>query len=278
MLSIIISIVAGFCAGAGMEVVLDSPGWGITVGCVVTIGVMFAMTRYFGKRLTNIANQVQNLIQESQNEAQRLINRFQTKPGSSQKVMQTQIEKIVEKGILKALDVLTGARPLYKWSPLAERQINTLKMQLHYQIKGFEEVDRLVSKIIVLDPMTLAMKMARQYHQKSADLDKTFRRGVKKFKYEKATLIYSLYAWMLVKRKETEKALEVLAVAKEKTEHETIQRNWQHLANNKPNLFSNAGLGEQWYALHLEAPPKQKVGKGRMKSNPMMPKGKRRFM
>ena len=133
-----------------------------------------------------------------------------------------------------------------------------------------------MSKILVMEPLTLAMKMTRQYHNDSPDLEKTFRKGVKKFKYEKGILLYALYTWILVKRKQTDEALAVLATAKEKIEDEFIHRNWHHVANNKLHLFSNAALGEQWYSLHLEKPPKQKVSKGQMKGNPMAPKGKRK--
>jgi hypothetical protein len=46
----------------------------------------------------------------------------------------------------------------------------------------------------------------------------------------------------------------VLIEACEKMENETIKRNREHLANNRVGHFSNAGLGDQWYALHLEEP------------------------
>ena len=205
-----------------------------------------------------------------------MINRFQSRPLGSQKLMENQIEKNVENGVLEALELLEKTNPIHRWSLLAERQINTLRMQLFFQIKRFEEADKLMPKILTMEPLTLAMKMTRQYHLNSPDLEKTFRKGVKKFKYEKSIIIYSLYAWILIKRKEIEKALEVLVEAKEKTEDETLQRNWQHVANNKIHLFSNATLGEQWYALHLEKPAKQKVSKGYIKKNPMMPNRKRR--
>ena len=67
-------------------------------------------------------------------------------------------------------------------------------------------------------------------------------------------------------------ALEVLTEAKDKTESDVMSRNWQHVSNNKVHLFSNAGLGEQWYALGLENPPQQKPTKGQMKAHPMSQK------
>ena len=237
----------------------------------------FALARVFGKKLQVIVEETQEVLKASQTEVQRMLNRFQTRPGGSQKMMQEQVEKLVTKRVVEALEILDKTRPLYKWSLLAERQVNTLRMQLNYQIKRFDEVDRLMDNIFVLEPLSLAMKMARQYHHNDPGLEKSYKKGARKFKYEKGILIHALYAWILVKRKETDKALEILTVAKDKTESEVMQRNWQHLANNKPRLFSNAGLGEQWYALHLDTPPKAKASKGQLKGNPMLGRGKRRY-
>ena len=278
MFSILVAVLIGCLASVLSGMWLTSQAWILTIGFLFFILASILFNRYFGKKLTAIVNEVQKILQESQQETLRKINRFQNKPIGSQKIMETQVEKSVEAGVLKALALLDGAKPLFKWGILAERQVNTLKVQLNFQIKRFDEVDALMPKILILEPLSLAMKMTRQYHLKSPDLEKTFRKGVKKFKYEKAVLIYSLYAWILVKQKKIDAALEVLSNAKEKIEDDTIQRNWQNLANNKVHLFSNSGLGEQWFSLHLEKPPKQKASKGQMKRNPMMPKGKRRHM
>jgi len=84
----------------------------------------------------------------------------------------------------------------------------------------FDEVDKLLPKIIILEPLSLAMKMTRQYHLKSPDLEKTFQKGVKKFKDEKGVLIYSLYAWILVKKKEIDNDVSNEEEAENRTENE----------------------------------------------------------
>ncbi len=277
MLSLLIAIICGIFSALLASIKIKSLGWLITIGIVFFLTAAIILNRHFGKKLTAVVNQVQGMLTDSQNNAFKMINRFQSKPAGSQKIMEKNVEKKVEAGVIQALEVLETLQPIYKWSLLAERQINTLKMQLNFQIKRFDEADRLMPKIFVLEPLTLCMKMVRQYHNNSPDLDKTYKKGVKKFKYEKGILVHSLYAWILVKRKDVDRALEVLTFAKEKIDDEMIQRNWQNVANNKVHLYSNAGLGEQWYALHLEKPPKQRAGKGQMKGNPMAPKGKRRF-
>ena len=217
MLSLIVSLLAAVLAAAALASV-TAPGWGIFLGVAVFLGLMILLSRYFGKRLQAVAMTVQDRITEAQAEAQRLIGRFQTKP-SSQKVMQAQVEKVMETGVIDALEILETAQSLYKWNILAERQINTLKMQLNFQIKRFDKADTLMTKILVLEPLTLAMKMTRQYHNEDfAALEKSFKKGVKKFKYDKALLIYSLYAWILIKRKKIDEALQILTRAKDKTD------------------------------------------------------------
>ncbi len=252
-------------------------GWLIFIGILLFFLVMFIVNRTLGKKFFAIVSQVETIWKDSQGDLQKLVNRLQNKPGGSHKVVQYQIEKALETQVMRALEVLEQAKTFYPWLLLAERQVNALRVQLNFQIKRFDEVDKYLPKTFIMDPMTWAMKMTRQYHLNSPDLEKTFKKGIKKFKYEKGVLLYALYTWILVKRKDIDKALAILAEAKIKIEDENIHRNWQHLANNKPNLFSNAGFGDQWYGLHLEEPPKQRAGKGQMKNHPMMMRGKRRF-
>jgi hypothetical protein len=275
MITIILAVASGLIVGFASAGATGT-GWAITLGVVVAFLVMGLVSRYFAKQLNVIGEEVTARIEQAQGEAMRMANRFQTKPVGSQKTMQRQLEKKMEEGILDALKILERAEPMYKWNVVAERQIATLEMQLNYQIKRFDEVDRLLDKVMLMDPTVVAMKLARQYHNDDADMEKTFRKGVKRFKYEKGVIVYAVYSWVLVKRKQLDKALEVLDEAKQKTEDETLARNWQFIANNRPGQFSNAGLGDAWYGLHLEPPPKPKASKGQAKGHPMMPKGRRR--
>jgi hypothetical protein len=138
-----------------------------------------------------------------------------------------------------------------------------MKMQFNYQLGEFKEVDRLLPQCMFMDPMTVAMKMARQYKNDDPKLEKTFKSKIKKFKGDKGVILYALYTWVLLKRGETEAAFEILTEAKEKCDNDTIYKNWEALANGKPKSFSNAGFGDEWYSLKLENPkmPKQKMQK-----------------
>lgn len=281
MWSIIASIAAALLAGGALELLTHayhwSWGWGVFLGLLVYIGVMLGLNVYFGKKLKSLVGEVQAILMAAQEEVTKQGNRLRSHPTGNATVMQEQLEKTLERGTLKAIEKLDSATPLYRWNVLAERQVNTLKMQLYYQIQDFEEADALLPKVMLLDPQVVAMKLARQHANNDPGLEKTFLTGITKFKFDKATLIYATYAWILVKRKELDKALNVLVEGKEKTDNPVIAANWQHIVNGKPQLFSNAALGEQWYALHLDKPPKPRASKGDMRGHPMMGKGKRRY-
>ena len=285
MLSLLIAIILFiigylFCA----DYLVLAWGWSTFFASLVLLLALFIFNRIFGKKLSRLVENIQEILQDSQEKALQMNNRFQSRPLGSAKLMQGKLEEIVEKGVLKALDLLEQSRPLHKWTILASNQVNTLKMQLYYQIKRFDEVDALLAKkspfarVIFFEPVSLAMKMARQYKHNDPKLEKSYRKGIRRFKSDKGTLIYAVYSWILIKRKKNDKALDVLTRAKAKTESEVLKRNWQQVANNKPHLFSNAALGEQWYALHLEPIPQRRPrSKTIQKQNPLAIKGKKRF-
>jgi hypothetical protein len=272
MITLLIAIVLAIGAHAAI-----GGGWGIFVGILVFFAIMAIVSRVCAKKLEALVGEVQECIGASQNEMQKMANRFQAKPIGSQKQMQEKLEKVIEGGVMEAITLFKKARPLYKWNLLAERQINTQRFVLNFQIKRFDETDKVMPKILVLEPRVLAMKLARQYATEDAAFEKTFQKGVRRFKGEKGLLLYAIFTFGLVKRKEVERAVEVLAGAKELIESDIIQRNWQALANNNVHLFSWGALGEDWYSLHLEKPPRAKASRGQMKGHPMAGKGKRRY-
>jgi hypothetical protein len=121
-------------------------------------------------------------------------------------------------------------------------------------MRNYAEVDRLLPRCIVLDPMTAAMKLARMHVRKDPGQDKFFEKQVSRLRYGDGALLYSLQAWSLVQRGDIPAAHAVLVRAGKKMENAVIARNAEELANNRAKHFSNAGLGDEWYALGLETP------------------------
>ena len=72
------------------------------------------------------------------------------------------------------------------------------------------------------DPLLCCMKMCREYQRgEDAALQKTYNKYRKKFKVE-AAIIYSTYAWMLLRKKQVDQARQVLLDGKKATEDEIL--------------------------------------------------------
>ncbi len=239
---------------------LHSAAWGVVLGFAGLFAAALPLNLWTRKRLEKGFSAVQEYLAETQGVLRRKMQMLQNKMGGGGKGLQRKIEKEQAEAVHKALEMLDSLKPLYKWSVLAERQVNTLRAQLHYQLKEFEDADRCLKKCLIMDPTTLAMRMARDYaHGEWKKLEKAFKRGVKRYKDEKGVILYALYSWILVKEGRIDEAVQVLDKGKEETENEVLRSNWEHLVNGRTRHFSNAGLGETWYALMLETPKPVKV-------------------
>jgi tetratricopeptide (TPR) repeat protein len=252
--------VNGIVIGVLSYLGLRTPGWPVFIGLGAFFGTTIPINLWLKKRLEALFGRVQTAIEESQGALRRKINLLQSKMAGGGKGLQKQLEKEQAESIHAALAMLDSIRPYYKWSVMAERQANTVRAQLHYQIQEFEQADACFKKCLIMDPLTLAMKTARSYEQGDIEaVEKACRKGVKRYKDEKGVILYALHSWVLVKVNRVEDAIKLLAKAKDETENATLKANWEHLANGRVRHFSNAGLGDQWYALHMEVPKPVKV-------------------
>lgn len=220
------------------------------------------------KKIKTIQNELQAMLLTGREKVNRKVQQFQNRPVGNIKQMQRQIENDQKAIVTEALAFTARFEPFKKWSLLMGRQIATMRLQFLYQLKDFEAVDQILAKgglfrgPMMMEPMLVAMKMARQY--KNGDLkgvEKTFKRHVKWFRGNRGTLLYALMSWIYMAEGESEKARLLLEKAKEITADKTLARNWEMLANRKDRQFSNAGLGEEWYGLYLENPPRPKQQK-----------------
>lgn len=260
MLTLVLSLLTGVILWFALNALWPGhPVWNSVLGVLGFMGVIVLINLLMRKRLEAIFKDVQTSVIETQERLKRKITMLQNKMQGGPK-LQAMIEKEQAESIRETIKILDRVAPLKKWNVLAARQADTLRGQLLFQIKDFEAADPFLDKALVLEPLTLAMQMTRWYKRgKMDDVSKAFKKGVKRFKDEKATLIYALYSWILVTEGRQDEAVVVLDEGKTKTENETLKQNWDHLVNNRPKRFSNAGLGEQWYALYLEQPKAQIV-------------------
>jgi hypothetical protein len=222
------------------------------------------------KKVGAVQTELQEVLMAGQKRITRKVQQFQNKPGGNIKLMQRQIEGDQTAICKEALDFTARFEPFKKWNMMMGRQIATMRLQFLYQLKEFDKVDAIFAASslfrgpMLMEPLPVAMKMARQYtNGDTAGAEKTFKRHIKWFKGDRGTLLYGLMSWIFMKAGESEKARQLLLKAKGVSSNETFARNWELLSNNKDKSFSNAGLGEEWYSLYLETPPMPKQQKMR---------------
>ncbi len=253
MLTLIIAISAGVIAGLLSALDLNIY-WSIANGFIVFVIVQLLIGLLVRKKVNAINNHIQDLMTRAQNKINRKIQVFQHRPGGNAKSVQKMLEKEQAEAVREALRESKAMEPLFKWNLLLKKQINTMRMMFYYQIREFAKVDALLSDCLMLDSRAVAFKLARMYKKNDPGIEKFFKKKARRAKGNDCALLYGAYSWMLVQRGEIDRALELLTQARKKTDHQTIVDNREKLANGKIKLFSNAGLGEMWYALYLEEP------------------------
>ncbi len=266
MLTFILAIISGAAFGYCGKVWFNTAWAYVPMTILGFLAVVVPINLWLKKRLESIFFGVQGMIQQNQAKLQRQVQQMQGRMMGSPKGLQKRLEKDQAVVMREAIKQLDQVEPLQKWNPLAKKQANTMKGQLYYQIREFEEAGKFLAKSLAADPLTVAMRMALAYKQNDNEkLDKLYKKFKKKFKGDQGVIIHATYSWALVKQGREDEALEVLANVTEKNDSELLKNNWEHLANGRVRNFSNAGLGDMWYALHLEAPKaaraKQRSGK-----------------
>lgn len=257
MLTLLLSMICMAGTWAALSLGLHWRGWGVVVAVLVGLGIQVGSTLWIRRRITALMGAIQARITERTNVLRRKYEQLGSR-GGSVKWLMDQARKDQDAMLIEALESTSKMEGYCKWSILLDRQINAIRVQFLYQLKRFEEVDKLLPKTMLGDPVLVCMKMCRHYKlNQDADLRKTYDKYRKKFKQE-STLIYATYSWMLIKRKQSEEALKVLVDGKAATDDEVLEANWGHVANGRLGQFSNAALGESWYALLLEEPKQPK--------------------
>ena len=252
MYALIIALLAGAAAGGISRVSGLSVAWSVFIGLAAFLAVTAVISQIIRIKVKKLNDGLQQIMEETRHKIMMMQNQFMRRPLGSQKMMLQALEKEQNAGIRRAIGACDAFVPYYRWSFLLDRQMNTMKMAFYYQLKEFDQVDKLMPKCLFIDPQSVCLKMARMYMRKEDGIDKLFRKKCSSLKEPACILPYSLYAWILVKQERYDDALELLVDCKKKTDNEVIVRNWELLANKKYKSFSNSGLGETWYALGLE--------------------------
>ena len=278
MYSLLISALVALALSSALITSQFSTGTTVFFSLAGFAGTFFLVGFLVRKKMSKAQGALQESMQAAQRRMQRKVQQFQNKPGGNIKQIQRQLEMDQQAMCQQGLELTKGLEPFRKWSVLTGRQITTMRLQFHYQLKEFDKVDEILATCgflrgpMMMEPMAVAMRMARCYKNDDlAGAKKVFKRKIMWFRGDRGTLLYGLMSWIYVKVGEPDEARQVLLKAKEATGVDTFTKNWDHLTNDRAKSFSNAGLGDEWYSLYLENPPA--VKQQRMRGNGRNPRG-----
>jgi hypothetical protein len=257
MLTLLLSLLAMAGLWVGLYYGAHWGAWSGVLSGFVGVGIYVGAMVLIRRRVSALMEAIQGRITERNNALMRKYQHLGGRGGDARRLMDM-ARKDQAVILSEALEATRQMEPYCRWSLLLDRQINALRVQFLYPLRKFDEVDRLLPRSLLIDPVLSCMLMCRQYqHGEDVALQKTYDTYRKKFKVN-ATLIYATYAWMLLKKKQVEQARLVLLEGKKATEDEILEKNWEHVTNGRLAQFSNAELGEPWYALLLEEPKQLK--------------------
>ena len=266
MLTIAIACATGACVGLGLYFGdVFGYGWSSFFGVLSMIAVNAVAGYLVKKRIEAVMADVQGIMLAGKKKMESKIARWQMRPPGSMQQAQAELARDTKVFVADALAATERLHAFDLWMPLMRRQIATTQFQLLWMVKDFAKADALMPKVMMVDPAIGAMKMARMYmlDRPTEEIAAVYAKASRRLRYNQNTLIAATWSWILVKRGDVDGAFKALVRAREKSDNETLRANREQLANNRVAHFSNAALGEQWYALHLEEPrmrqPRQRM-------------------
>ena len=235
-------------------------GWSVFTG-VVGFGAFQGIVGFMlQKRVKRDMESVQAILVDGQKRLQAKMQRWQLRPPGSIQAAQKEIFEDTKVFVREALSAVEALSKYRLWIPMIDRQKATAQLQLNWMVKDFKAVDALMPKAMFIDPTTVAIKMARMFMrgEKTEDIEKVYRKGVRRLRYNQNVLLAAAWSWILVERNgdkdEGASAFAALTEALKTSDNEVLKRNHEALMNKRVAHFSNSGLGDQWYSLLLEEP------------------------
>ncbi len=267
MITVILNLLVAIATGVTLTLMdVSAWYWSILWAILIMVAGQFLMGMVLRRKMSAISDRVQGIMKAGQVRMQAKVQRWRVKPVSSQKAAEQELAKDRDAMIAEVQAVLKPLEKYRLWVPLLGRQLATMELQFAWQRRDFARVDTLLPRALLLEPFLMCVRLARMWQQDATteEIRKVFTKMTRRARYGTTALVYSVFAWMLVKRGEVDEAYKVLLEADQKNEHPVIKANKDVLANNKIAHFTNVGFGEEWYALWLEEP---KMRAKRMRDN-----------
>ena len=261
MIMMIFAIVVGGGSFAAAYYAADwGMGWSVFAG-ILGFGVFQGVAGVLlQRRVKSDMERVQAILADGQKKLQAKMQRWQFRPPSSPQAAQREVFEDTKVFVREALAEV-GKMSRYRFLiPMIERQKATAQLQLNWMIKDFKAVDDLMPKALFVDPTTVGIKMARMFMtgESTEAIEKVYRKGVRRLRYNQNVLLAATWSWILVKRNgdkdDGASAFSALTEALKSSDNEVLKRNHEALMNKRVAHFSNSGLGDQWYSLLLEEP------------------------
>ena len=231
-------------------------GWSVFLGIVAFGAFQAACGVFLHRRVKRDMERVQLVLADGQKKLQQKMQRWQLRPPGSVQAAQREIAEDTRAFVGEALRATEALAKYRLWVPMMDRQIATAQLQLNWMARDFRQVDRLMPKALLIDPTMAAMKMARLYMTDAPleEIEKVYRKGVRRVKYNGNVLLAAAWSWMLVRRGKVDEAFKALTEALRSSDNEALRRNHEALMNNRVAHFTNSGIGDPWYSLYLEEP------------------------
>ncbi len=253
MLSMLIAFVTGFPVWYATSRDLG-PVWGVVCGVAAFVIAQLIVALIVRKKVGAVNQELENIMREAQVRINRQMTVFQQRPNGNVRMMQQTLENLQRSAVQKTLEATGRFDRFYKWNWMLRKQVNTMKMQLYFQLREFDKVDALLPKCFLVDARSLLVKLVRLYKKNDPGLDRFYLKKCSRLKGDDGALAALTYAWMKLKSGEREKALAAVVEAKKLSDHPVLLENYERLVNGKEKHFSNANLGDVWYSLYLEEP------------------------
>ncbi len=265
MLSILIAVIIGAGVGFAVGHDLQSLPWGIVCGIGGYILTQVVISLILRRKINALQEEIQTGMAADRERINRQLSAFQQRQPGNLNGLKQLADRLQGEVARKLLESTKRFEVFYPWSPMLGRQINAMKVQLHYQLRDYAEVDKLLPKTILVDPLSLAIKLVRLYKREDAELDNFYKKKCAGLKADNGAFLACVYAWIKLKQQNPQAALAALRAASKLSDNQVLLDNLNKLANDRRKDFSNAGFGEQWYALALEEykpkPIRQKGGR-----------------
>lgn len=150
MYSIIIAVAAALLTGFATGRDLGT-AWGIVCGVAAFLIAQLIIMLVLRKKLNKLQLGMQQTMQAAQVRIQRQVQNFQQRPVGSPKLMQQKLEAMQNDALHETLRLTAAFDPYYRWNWMLARQINTMKMQLYFQLRDFARTDQLLPKCLLMD-------------------------------------------------------------------------------------------------------------------------------